>query len=269
MSIVELLNPSVSPPQQRDKVYGVVTGIVRDLRDPTGQGRVKVDFPWLAEDPDAVKISKEGNESRAHSYWARLATLMAGEKRGTWFIPEVKDEVLVAFEHGVIDRPMIVGVLWNKEDKPPERMDGEGKNDIRAIHSRSGHKIILNDSDDEPSITIVDKTGDNSIFIDSAKNAMQIKVKGDMTIEVGGNISITAKGKIEVDATGDITAQTKANLKLKATGSGDLESTGPLNLKSKAKAAVDGTGQAEVKAATVSVSGSAITEVKGGLVKIN
>jgi uncharacterized protein involved in type VI secretion and phage assembly len=269
MSLVELFYPRVSPPQQRDRVYGVVTGIVRDLRDPTGQGRVKVDFPWLAEEADAVTISKEGKENRAHSYWARPATLMAGNKRGTWFIPELKDEVLVAFEHGILDRPIIIGVLWNSEDKPPETMDSDGKNDVRAIHSRSGHKVILNDSDDKPSITIVDKTGDNSIFIDSAKNAMQIKVKGDLTIEVGGNISITAKGKIEVDASQDITAQTKANLKVKATGNGDLESTGPLNIKSKAKLGLDGTGQAEVKAATVSVNGSAMTEVKGGLVKIN
>jgi uncharacterized protein involved in type VI secretion and phage assembly len=269
MSLIELLDVNGRNLQRQGRIYGVATGIVRDLKDPSGQGRIKVDFPWLAEEADAVTISSQGKEDRAHSYWARLATLMAGNKRGTWFVPEVDDEVLVAFEHGVLARPIIVGVLWNKDDKPPESMDSQGKNDVRAIHSRSGHKVILNDSDDEPSITIVDKTGENSIFIDSANNAMQIKVKGDLTIDVGGNISITAKGKIEVDATQDITAQTKANLKLKATGNGDLESTGALNLKSKAKIAVDGTGQAEVKAATISVNGSAMTEVKGGLVKIN
>jgi uncharacterized protein involved in type VI secretion and phage assembly len=267
MSLIELLNTNAGPPQQRNKIYGVVTGIVRDIKDPFNQGRVKVDFPWLAEDKEAVTI--ESGEDRAHSFWARIAMLMAGNKRGTWFIPEVDDEVLVAFEHGDLDRPMVVGTLWNADDTPPESMDGDGKNDVRALHSRSGHKIVLNDSDDKPSILIIDKTGDNSIFIDSAKNAMEIKVKGDLTIDVGGNISITAKGKIDVKADQDVAAETKANLKLKATGNGDLETTGPLNVKSGAKVAIDGSARTEVKAATVSVNGSAMTEVKGALVKIN
>jgi len=247
MNLIELLNANGGSPQtrQQDRIYGVVTGLVHDIKDPKHQGRVKVDFPWLAPTKDEVADS---GEDKAHSYWARIAMLMAGKNRGSWFIPDVGDEVLVAFEHGHINRPIIIGGLWNVEDTPPERMDGEGKNDIRSIHSRSGHKIVLNDSDDEPSILIVDKTGDNSIYIDSANNAMEIKVKGDLTIEVGGNISITAKGKIEVDATRDITAQTKANLKLKAT--------------------VDGTGQAEVKAAAVSVNGTGMTEIKGGLNQI-
>lgn len=269
MSLIELLNTNGSSPrQQQDRIYGVVVGIVRDIRDPQHLGRVRVDFPWLAEPAEAVQDPKQ-KEDKAYSYWARLAMLMAGKKRGTYFIPEVGDEVLVAFEHGHINRPMIIGSLWNSEDEPPEKMDSEGKNDVRSIRSRSGHKIVLNDSDDEPSILIVDKTGDNSIFIDSANNAMEIKVKGDLSIDVGGNISITVKGKIDIDGGQDITAQTKANLKAKATGNADLESTGPLNVKSSAKLTVDGTGRAEVKAATVSVSGSAMTEIKGGLVKIN
>jgi uncharacterized protein involved in type VI secretion and phage assembly len=269
MSLVELLHVTRGL-SQRQKVYGVVTGIVQDIKDPLGQGRVKVNFPWLAEDADTVTISQEQKEDRAHSYWARIATLMAGKERGTWFIPEVGDEVLVAFEHGVLDRPFIVGVLWNHDDKPPQSMDSEGKNDLRVIHSRSGHKVVLNDSDDEPSILIVDKTGDNSIFIDSAKNAMAIKVKGDLSIDVGGNLSIKVEGKIDVDAGKDIAAQTKANLKAKATtGNCDLESKGPLSVKSTTKLTVDGTVKTEVKAATVSVSGSTMTEVKGVLVKIN
>jgi uncharacterized protein involved in type VI secretion and phage assembly len=269
MGLVRLLNVTGDAALRQDRIYGVVTGIVRDIKDPRNLGRVKVNFPWLAEDADTATTKESKQEDKAHSYWARVATLMAGKKRGAWFIPEVGDEVLVAFEHGYIHRPMIVGMLWNADDPPSEQMDGDGKNNIRSIHSRSGHKIILNDSDDEPSITIVDQTGDNSIFIDSANNAMEIKVAGDLTIEVGGNISITAKGKVDLDATQDIAAQTKANLGVKVTGSGKLESTGPLDIKSSAKLTADGTGRTEVKAATVTVSGSAMTEVKGALVKIN
>ena len=64
-----------------DYLYGVVVGIVRDIRDPEGLGRVKVDFPWLAEDSEAVTLSSD--EDRAHSYWARIATLMAGVEFGS------------------------------------------------------------------------------------------------------------------------------------------------------------------------------------------
>jgi uncharacterized protein involved in type VI secretion and phage assembly len=247
----------------------VVTGIVRDIRDPKNLGRVKVDFPWLAEDPDAEKTSESSDESPAHSYWARIATLMAGNGRGTWFIPEVEDEVLVAFEHGYIDRPMILGGLWNVEDTPPDTMDSEGDNNLRVIHSRCGHRIVLDDTEDAPSILIVDKTEANSILINSADNSMTISVDGNLTINVGGDLSISVQGKIAVDAAQDITAETQANLKLKATAKGTLESTGPLKVKSDAKLTADGTGQAELKAAMVTVNGTGVAELKGGLVKIN
>ena len=269
MSLIELVSAKGSAARSHtDRIYGVVVGIVKDINDPKNLGRVRVDFPWLAEAADDVSDPEE-KKGRAYSYWARIATLMAGKNRGTYFIPEVGDEVLVAFEYGDINRPMVLGSLWNHDDQPPEKMDGDAKNDVRSIHSRSGHKIILNDSKDKPSITIVDKTGENSIFVDSKNNAMVIKVKGDLSIEVGGNISIKAKGKIDIKADQDIAAEAQANLTLKATGNGSLESQGPLKVKSSAQVSVDGTGQAEVKAATVSLNGSVMTEVKGTIVKIN
>jgi len=238
MSLVNLLDAGSSPMQQRDKIYGVVVGIVRDIKDPEKLGQVKVDFPWLADEAEAVVTAED--EDRAHSYWARIATLMAGNGRGSYFIPEVGDEVLVAFEYGDLDRPIVLGALWNADDPPPETMDGEGQNNIRAITSRSGHKIILNDSDDELSITIVDQSGENSIFIDSANNAMEIKAAGDLSLEAGGNMNLTAKGKITIDAGQDIVAQTKTNLEVKATGNGKMESTGPLEIKSSAPLTVQG-----------------------------
>jgi uncharacterized protein involved in type VI secretion and phage assembly len=267
MSLIELLNTPNRPQQRGNKIYGVVVGIVRDIKDPQNLGRVKVDFPWMGESSEAVAISSA--EDRAHSFWARIANLMAGKERGSFFIPEVGDEVLVAFEHGEVDRPYILGTLWNADDPPPEQMDSDGKNDIRSIHSRSGHVISFNDSDDSPSIRIVDQTGDNSITIDSANNAMAIKVKGDFSVEVEGNISIKTQGKLEVEAAQDASLKTDANLKAEAGANCDIEASGPAKLKSSAKLEVDGTGQVEIKAATVSVNGSAMTEVKGGLVKIN
>jgi uncharacterized protein involved in type VI secretion and phage assembly len=117
MSLFQLLRTSVSASEEQNKVYGVVVAIVKDIKGPQNLGRVKVDFPWLAEDADAVSISSE--EDRAHSFWARIATLMAGNGRGAYFVPEVGDEMLVAFEHGDIDRPIASPSCTDAAPKTP------------------------------------------------------------------------------------------------------------------------------------------------------
>lgn len=188
------------------RVYGVAAGIVTNNHDPHEQGRVKVKFPWLSDD----------NESD----WIRIATLMAGPERGSFFLPEVDDEVLVAFEHGDINRPYMIGALWNGIDKPPET-NSDGKNNIRKIRSRSGHeiifnddsgvgqekieihtnaghKIVLDDSIGQEKIEIVDKTGSNSIIIDSVQNSiaisasLQLKIKAAI-IEIEADSMLTIK----------------------------------------------------------------------------
>src|SRR5512135_265999 len=102
--------------------YGVYPAVVSDINDPDNQGRVKVRLPWS---PDAGGGSYEA--------WARLATMMGGNNRGTWFIPDVNDEVLVSFEGGNPRRPYVVGGLWNGQDSPPDSMDGAGNNYRKVI----------------------------------------------------------------------------------------------------------------------------------------
>jgi uncharacterized protein involved in type VI secretion and phage assembly len=263
MSLFNLLSATATQENGNDtRIFGAVTGIVQDIRDPKGLGRVKVNFPWLGEDKEGVTIQGDAaSKARAHSFWARISTMMAGSKRGSFFVPEVNDEVLVLFEHGELDRPYIVGVLWNKEDKPPETMDAEGKNHIRAIHTRSGHKVVFNDSDDQPSIRIEDKTGKNYILIDSKENTMTIKVAGDLTIDADGQITMKAGKNITITAQG--------NLEAKAQGNGAIQSSGPLAIKSDATIAMEAAARTEVKGKMVAVDGAAVTEIKGGLVKIN
>jgi uncharacterized protein involved in type VI secretion and phage assembly len=263
MSLMSLLRGSGQASNGNDmRIYGAVTGIVQDIRDPKGMGRVKVNFPWLGEAVDGVTIQGDAaSKARAHSFWARVSTMMAGSGRGSFFVPEVNDEVLVLFEHGELDRPYVVGVLWNKEDQPPQTMDAEGKNNIRAIHTRCGHKVIFNDSDDQPSIRIEDKTGDNYILIDSKENNMTIKVAGDLIIDAQGEITMKSGKNITITAQG--------NLEAKAQGSGTIQSSSALTVKSDSTTTVEGTVKAEVKGNMVSVNGAGVTEVKGGIVKIN
>ncbi|HYV24494.1 MAG TPA: phage baseplate assembly protein V, partial [Pyrinomonadaceae bacterium] len=81
--------------------YGAFPALVTDIKDPDGQGRVKISLPWSADTAGAK-----------YEYWARLATLMGGNNRGSWFIPDVNDEVLVVFEGGDPRRPYVIGALW-------------------------------------------------------------------------------------------------------------------------------------------------------------
>jgi uncharacterized protein involved in type VI secretion and phage assembly len=109
------------------QVNGIVIGLVTNVTDPLKQNRVKVHFPWLGDEQETD--------------WIRIATMMAGQGRGSMFMPEVNDEVLVAFEHGDPRFPYVIGFLWNGQDNPP----GEDVRD-RKIVSKNGHQIRFLDS---------------------------------------------------------------------------------------------------------------------------
>jgi uncharacterized protein involved in type VI secretion and phage assembly len=178
MNLLDLLPSEMAYETHLGKIYGVVIGIVTNNQDEENLGRIKVRFPWLVEDDE--------------SHWARVATLMAGPDRGSFFLPEVDDEVLVAFDHGDVRFPYVIGALWNGKDKPPYD-NADGANNLRAIKSRSKHQIILDDTDGAEKIEIIDATGNNSLTIDSSANTMTLEVEGDIVLRA-------AKGKIVLDA---------------------------------------------------------------------
>jgi uncharacterized protein involved in type VI secretion and phage assembly len=191
---------------------GVSIGIVTNNKDPDGFGRIKVKFPWLSGDEE--------------SYWARVLTPMAGNDRGIYFLPEVNDEVLVAFEQGDMAYPYILGALWNGKDKPPVKND-DGKNNQRMIKSRSGHMIVLDDTEGKEQIIIQDKTGRNKIVINSKDNKMDIKVEKDLTIETKGKIILKSSND-------DISIECK-NLSIKTQGNYQLEAGKNCTIKANSK----------------------------------
>jgi uncharacterized protein involved in type VI secretion and phage assembly len=197
-SLVDLLTPAA--PHEQGRFFGVVVGIVTNNQDPDKMARVRVKFPWLSDDHE--------------SWWARIATPMAGSGRGIYFLPEVNDEVMVAFEHGDVRSPYIVGALWNGQDAPPANND-DGKNNIRLVHSRSGHLIRLDDTDGDEKIEIIDKTGGNKITIKSSDNSMSLECTGKMTLHAQAGIEITSD----------------ADIKIQANTTMDVESTAPMTIK--------------------------------------
>ena len=202
MNSLGLLFDSGADRRQAGRVYGVVVGVVTNNQDPEGLGRVKIKFPWLSDQDE--------------SHWARIAAPMAGKERGTFFLPEVEDEVLVAFEHGDIHFPYVIGSLWNGADKPPAD-NGDGKNNLRLIKSRSGHTIKLNDEDGKETIEIIDKSEKNSIVIDTAKNSITITSEKDITLSATkGTIKLDAKN-IEIKSSADSKIESGAGMDVKAS----------------------------------------------------
>jgi uncharacterized protein involved in type VI secretion and phage assembly len=122
--------------------------------------------------------------------------------------------VLVAFEHGDINRPYVIGALWNGKDKPPLTNDN-GKNNIRLIQSRSGHKVVLDDTDGSEKIEIKDKTEKNSIVWDTASNTITISTDKDISLKA-------PQGKISLDAQ-EVAIKSSANMTVEASGTMTLK----------------------------------------------
>jgi uncharacterized protein involved in type VI secretion and phage assembly len=163
---------------------GVVTAIVKSLDDPQGQGRIELTFPWLGD---------------SRSAFAPVAAALAGKNRGAFFMPEVDDEVLVAFEHGDFDHPFIVGFLWNGVDVAPESKKEyrvivtPGRHQLRfedkagakkvVLQSSAGHVITLDDA--AQTVTVTTAGGKQSIKLDDQAQSLEL---------VGGQRKLTMSG---------------------------------------------------------------------------
>ena len=170
--------------------YGLYPALVTDLKDPDGQGRVKISLPWS---PDTG--------SARYECWARLATLMGGSNRGSWFIPDVGDEVLTGFEGGDPRRPYVLGGLWNGRDKPPESMDGAARNDRKVLRSRNGVKVTLDDASGQEKL-ILETPGGQKMTLKDGPGAIEIvDANGNsVKLETSG-VTVTAAVKLTLNAT--------------------------------------------------------------------
>lgn len=175
--------------------FGLYPGTVTDNQDPDGQGRVKVALPW----------SPDGHDR--YDTWARLATTMAGSKRGTWFIPEVGDEVLIGFGAGSPDHPYVVGALWNGKDDPPETIDAD--NNIRAIVSRGDIRIVFDDHEGSEVLTL-STPGGRKVTLSDAASTVRVEDELGNSVEFAqAGITLRTSGKLSISAsTIDITAST-------------------------------------------------------------
>ena len=214
MGLVDTLKGSTDK-EKDERFYGVVVGIVTNIDDPENLGRVKVKFPWLADDQE--------------SHWARISNLLAGNGYGSWFMPPVGGEVLVAFEHGDINFPYVLGMLWNGSDKPPQPKSEDHKEDDKLIKTAQKNFLIFGGKPDDvdsqyiqlkvgnaPNKCVLQLDGEGFILLESDKihlrGGKEIVIKAPtVSIEAGtlkcsGSTSVEVKGAtVDVKADGTLT----------------------------------------------------------------
>jgi uncharacterized protein involved in type VI secretion and phage assembly len=194
---------------ETSRVYEPVIGIVTDNKDPSKLGRVKLKIPILS-DQDTT-------------FWCPIIMLGAGKNRGWFFIPEKDDEVLVMFEHGDLNRPLVVGALWNGKDKPPDK--NPGGNPRRVLKSRLGSKITFDD--DKKQLIIEDGVGKGKITFDSQANKITIEaIDGDVCFQTPADDMTIVAQSIEMTANTNLEIHAGDAMQWGAGGSATIKSSG-------------------------------------------
>ncbi|GAA0680422.1 phage baseplate assembly protein V [Streptomyces malaysiensis subsp. malaysiensis] len=158
------------------RYYGVVEALVVE-NEGDDEGQVKLKFPWF----DDTTVTD----------WVRVGQLYAGSGYGSVFVPEKGDEVLVAFVHGDMRYPIVLGGLYNGEDKPPTART-EGR-DQKMIRTRHGHEVVLDDTRSKAAVRITSAAG-HVVELDDQGKAIRI------TAAEGGSVTVTAQGDITLKA---------------------------------------------------------------------
>lgn len=203
-----------------ERIQGVVIAQVTGIDDPENMGRVKVSFPWLSDSYE--------------SWWARVVQLGAGNQRGAVWLPEVNDEVLVAFEQGDVRRPYVIGSLYNGVDKP--RL-GDGLLDPssgavrrRGFVSKAGHRLVFFDDDAQSGVATL-----------TADGGLRISLNQTQT-----TIKITSSGSVEISGTSDVKISSSANV--------SVEAGAQLELKGNAGVTIDGGPQVKVTGGVIQLN---------------
>ena len=169
------------------QLSGVYAARVIDNVDPANSGRVQVRLTQL-----------DAPGEQGHETWARIATLMAGNNRGTWFIPDVNDEVLVAFERGDLTQPYVLGALWSGTNSPPATMDAG--NTKKLLRSRSGVTITLDDQSGHENF-IVETPGGQKVMLKDSPDSVEIADSNGNSVKLEpGGVTVNASAKVTINA---------------------------------------------------------------------
>jgi uncharacterized protein involved in type VI secretion and phage assembly len=239
------------------------SALVTDNHDPKGLGRIRVKFHWM-----------DGTEKTP---WIRVTSPHGGSGKGMFFMPEIGEEVIVGFEGDSPTKPYIIGAVYH--GKANTTFSNAG-NDVKALQTRSGTKLIMNDKDG--SVLVEDKDG-NSVLLDGAGN---ITVKANKTVTIDATDQITLKTKlISMEAVDEIRMNARildGQFSETATVFGqnemNVQSVAAVNVSADNKVSVAGGVEVDVNGGTkvalksdgsVEANGGLLTNIAGGMVKLN
>jgi len=158
------------------RYYGVYEALVSDVNDPANEGRVKIKMPWFDE--------------QMETEWCRVRQFYAGNGYGAFFVPEVGDEVLIAFIQGDMRQPIILGGLYNGNDKPPSHRDDQ--TDQKLVRTKGGHEFLLDDSSGKERVRITTQGG-HQLDLSDADNTVSVQTSGGQSITMSpGTITLQA-----------------------------------------------------------------------------
>ena len=239
------------PPKKYEQkpVTDIQSALVTNTDDPEQLGRVRVKLMW-----------NSGGSASEPEIWLRVLTPHSGNERGFFCLPEIDDEVMVAFEHGDPDRPVVLGSLYNGKDKPPNKNFNGAENDLKLFRTKSGNEISFKDIDGSEVICITQSCG-NTITLSADGPKITVETDGDITMK-GKNITLeTTSGDITLKSGGAIKAESSMDTEIKAGG--NFSSEGGIKHESK------GGAEVSMKGPMAKIQGDSMTEIKGGIVKIN
>jgi len=243
----------LAPPARPRAGQTLMVGVVTENNDPEGLGRVRVKCPTLTEEHE--------------SNWARVVAPGAGQDRGFDCLPEIDDEVLVAFEHGDIHRPYVLGGVWNGKDKPPEKIGdtvASSKVRLRTLKTRTGHTLQFIEEDKGSSkkgVHVVTVYG-HEIYLNDSTKQIEIKTKG------GHSLTLDDQGRsIKLKSTGTLAIEAPQKVSL-TCGSSKVELT-PAGVQVKGvQTQVQADAQNKVEGSMVNVSAKATASVKAPILQL-
>lgn len=270
----EMLETDETEDGGQANIYGVAIGVVKENWDKDHPGMIKAEISL-------------GSSGKNLTDWIPVAVPYAGKEFGTYFLPEIGSQVLLAFHMGDINCPIVIGSLWNQTDVVPPETANE-KNTVKKIKTKGGNVITISEEsgkekisilskgelkaeldDENQKIILQDKEGKNAISIDSKNGTMNFKSEKKAVFNINGQpmLTLDGEGKVVKIKAGKIEIEADQSLTMKGQTAGldgnSLKIQGQqLELTAKASMAIKAN-------ASLKAESSGMTEIKGSMLKLN
>lgn len=244
-----------------NNLFTIATGTIKEIYNEKFPGKVKVEISMT-------------DSSKNVTEWIRVAAPYGGKDKGMYFMPDIGDEVVIAFERGYLEKPIIIGVLWNDNNSIPKDSVNE-KNNIKKIKTRGGHEIIFDDTEKKEKLNIITPKK-SEICIDDENTTITITAKGDNGDNIikldskSGEITVSGKKKIILKSSTNtqiVMDGENGSIKMECNDM-SIEAKKAVKIKGQ-NISVEGTQASIDASATLKMQSKGNTTIKGLMVKIN